>query len=339
MRRRTLLRTGAGMLLGLAANRCTTYKPVFPVDVKVVKSPPQINIGFCPLVSGLPFYLALKNDWFNQAGLNVVPVRLTTAQQTAEQMITGKLSGFANSTVSSSLALVEIGQPSLFKIVAVNLRSSSYVVDKFSVGVNSKIRNFTDLRNSRVGCTPSPQSVAITRAILQKRAISYNEVIQLHPSKHIIALKSGQVDVVYNLESSADIFQHPQTTKTLATGAFAQDILDDSAAVWTGSLATLSLEFIQQYPQAAQLYIDVYRRAVQTIRTSAIAALAFAKDYAAIPADLAEAVVLANYQLYDELKLTEVKQLQAGFIALHQAKVFTSKVSFSSLLYQDQANG
>lgn len=331
------------MLTAVAANSCTSHRDSAHAP-KI--SPPlphtPIKIGYWSMVSGLPLFLAVTKGMFQEMGLNVAAVPFSSTQKVAEALINGEIQGFANGTVTSALALTEIIYPSLCKIIALNPRSPHYPIDQMIVARESPIRAIADLKGLRVGCSDDPQHLAITKSILRKNGITSPEIIQLEPSKHILAIQAGHIAAAYNFtgtvtysESSHGKIQvrHP-ATRVLETGAFAKYVLGDPMALWAGGIAALTTTFMQMYPKPAQAYITVYRRAIATIRQSYIEALAFTKGYATIEGELAEAVLLTMYKLYDELNSSELEAMQRFFDAMYREQVFGIQVNLASLLYR-----
>lgn len=349
-RRRTLLQRGlqlgAGMLLATVANSCApaTQSNISSLRYLNKESPRKIRIGYWRGVSGLPLYLALEQGIFADNGLDVEAIAFTSSLQIAEAIIEGKIDGFANSTASGALALAEISRPSLFKIFATNPRSASShtashpasqnvsnAIDKLIVLKDSAIASTSELNGLRVGCIPDWQNLAIARAILQKIGTEA-EVVQIEPNRQIAALRSGQIAAVYSLESTG--ISHLEDTKILESGVFAKYLLGDPMALWAGGSAALSTEFMAKFPVMSKKYIAAHAQAIHAIRAQPIAALTYLKGYTEISADLGEAVLLSAYKLYDEFTTSDIDQLQQFFDAMHRDNVFTSEVSFASLLYQ-----
>ena len=81
---------------------------------------PKIRVGFWPIASGLPFFVAIEKGYFKEAGLDVEGLKFAGAQQVTEAMLAGRSDGSANGTGSANLAIGEIAQPGLFKIICTN---------------------------------------------------------------------------------------------------------------------------------------------------------------------------------------------------------------------------
>ena len=94
---------------------------------------PKIRIGFWPVAAGLPFFAAGEKGYFEEAGVDVEPLKFAGAAQVMEAMLSGRCDGSANGTGSANLAIGEIAQPGLFKVFATNPGNAKYVLEEFRV--------------------------------------------------------------------------------------------------------------------------------------------------------------------------------------------------------------
>jgi len=101
----------------------------------------KILIGYWPIASGLPFYVALEKGYFKEVGLNVEGVKFANPSQVVEAMIAGRIQGSANGTASAALALGEIASPGLFQIVCSNPSNQKFVLDEFLVSIKSTAKS------------------------------------------------------------------------------------------------------------------------------------------------------------------------------------------------------
>lgn len=292
-------------------------------------------VGYWPIAAGLPLYLAMEKGYFKEAGLEVEAAKSAGAQQVVEGILAGRVSGSANGTGSGNLALGEILQPGLFKIIASNPSNVDYVLDQIIVAKDSPIQTIADLAGKRVASGPGPQNVALAKGILEKNGISDPQVTQLEIRQHVAAIQSGQIDAAYTLEPTGTVGQLKGLTRTLETGVIAKYILGDPKAPWFGGSATLSTQFIEQDPAIAKTYIEVYRRAIQDIRNDPDEARQYLPGYTAIEGDLVNAVPLPGYTMYDEFSASDIQHFQTFFDYLHEQAVFSKKVEVAPLIYKD----
>jgi NitT/TauT family transport system substrate-binding protein len=156
-KRRHLLQTAA----------VSVASSILPNFVKAADD--KIQIGYWPIASGLPFYVALEKGYFKDVGLNVEGVKFASPNQIAEAMIAGRIQGSANGTASATLALAQDFLPNLFKIICSNLSNAKYVLDEVLVPLDSKVKAIRDLpKDTKFGCGPGIQNVTLAKIILEK---------------------------------------------------------------------------------------------------------------------------------------------------------------------------
>jgi NitT/TauT family transport system substrate-binding protein len=199
IRRRHFLQLGAGAALAIAAHGCS--QPQAQVSANgSAENPGKISIGFWPVASGLPLFVAVKKGYFEEAGLNVEAVKFASPNQVAEALIAGRLQGTGNGVASGALGLAEITSPGLFKILAANPSNAEYVLDQLIVAKDSPIQSVADLNGKTFATGPGAQNKAIAEAILTAAGVAEPNVQQLEINQHVAAIESGQIDAAYTLE-------------------------------------------------------------------------------------------------------------------------------------------
>jgi len=293
-----------------------------------------IRIGYWPVAAGLPFYAAMEAGYFKQAGLDVQAIKFAGAQQVMEAMLSGRADGSANGTGAGNLAIGEIAQPGLFKIIATNPSNAHYVLDEFLVAKDSSIKSIAELKGKKVASGPGIQNVTLAKTVLERAGASGVSVIELPIGQHVAALAAGQVDAVYTLEPTGTIGRLNNTTKVLEAGVIAKYILGDPLAPWHGGAATLTTEFIKQHPVEAKKYIAAYSRGIALIRSNPDQARPYLKGYTAIEGPLTKEVPLASYMLYNEFKASDIAYFQKFYDLFVDKGIFSSRVVVDTLLYK-----
>ena len=137
-------------------------------SIASAQSTPKIRIGFWPVASALPFFVAIEKGYFKEAGLDVEALKFASAQQVMEAMLSGRAEGSSNGTASAVLAIGEIAQPGLFKIFCTNPTNAKYVLDEFIVAKDSPIKTLAELKGKRVACGPGIQNVTLAKVMLER---------------------------------------------------------------------------------------------------------------------------------------------------------------------------
>ncbi len=340
IRRRHFLQLGASTALTIVAHGCTQPQAQSPSPspggspAASAENPGKISIGFWPVASGLPLFVADKKGYFKEAGLEVEVVKFASPNQVAEALIAGRLQGTGNGVASGVLGLSEITSPGLFKIIAANPSNVDYKLDQIVVAKDSTIQSVADLKGQKFATGPGAQNLAIAEAILAAAGVSNPQVQQLEIRQHVAAIESGQIVAAYTLEPTGTVGEVKGITRVLENGVVSKYILGDPKAPWFGGAAALSTKFIEQYPATTKTYIEAYRRAVEDIRKTPNEVRQYMVGYTAIEGDLVQKVPLVGYTLYDEFKPEDVGYFQKFFDFMAEKKVFTKPVDVASLMYK-----
>ncbi|QMV50667.1 ABC transporter substrate-binding protein [Ewingella americana] len=294
----------------------------------------EIRIGYWPIVGGLPFYVALEQGFFKQAGLNVKGVKFASAQQIIEGMLTGRIHGCANGTATGALGLGAITQPDLFKIICSNPSNRTLVLDEFLVPLDSKATSIADLKGKKIACGPGIQNVTMAKIILEKNGFTNPSVIELPVGQHAPALAAGQIDGVYTLEPTGTVGRMKHLSRTLETGVISKYVLGDADAPWFGGAAALNTSFIKSSPDAAKKFIAAYAQAVEFIQANPDKARANIAGYTSIEPALVSEVPLPGFVMYPQLNGDNLKWFQKFYDVFTERKIFSKPVDVASLIYQ-----
>ena len=335
--RRHFLQLSAGTVVAIAAHGCT--KPQVQsttTDMAATSSenPGKISVGFWPVASGLPLFIAEKRGYFKEVGLNVEVVKFASPNQVAESLIAGRLQGTGNGVASGVLGLSEITSPGLFKIIAANPSNVDYKLDQVIVANDSAIQSVADLKGKKFATGPGAQNLAIAQAILAAAGEPNAQIQQLEIRQHVAAIESGQIDAAYTLEPTGTVGEVKGITRVLENGVVSKYILGDEKAPWFGGAAVLSSAFIEQFPSTTKTYIEAYRRAIQDIRDNPDEVRQYLVGYTAIEGELVQKVPLVAYTLYDEFTADDVGYFQKFFDFMTDKQVFTKSVDVASLMYK-----
>jgi len=295
---------------------------------------PKIRIGFWPVASGLPFFAAIEKGYFKEAGLDVEALKFASAQQVMEAMLSGRSEGSSNGTASAVLAIGEIAQPGLFKIICTNPTNAKYVLDEFIVAKASPVKTLADLKGKKVASGPGIQNVTLAKVMLERAGAGAVAVSELPIGQHVAALAAGQVDAVYSLEPTGTIGRLNGSTRVLEVGVVAKYILGDPTAPWHGGAASLTSEFIKAHPAEARKFIAAYAKGVELVRSKPDEARPFLKGYTAIEGPLTAEVPMSSYMLHNEFKASDIAYFQKFYDLFTEKGIFEKRVLVEPILYK-----
>ena len=300
------------------------------------ETPGTIRVGYWPVASALPFFVAMDKGYFKKAGLTVEGQKFSSPQQVSQELIAGRLQFAANGTATGALALAEIAQPGLLKVVATNVSDSKNVLDEVIVSTKSSAKSMADFKGKTFvfACGPGPQNVATAQAILNGNGITTARIQQVDIKQHVAAVASGQADAAYTLEPTGTIGAGKNLTRVLETGVVAKYIVGGPGAQSHGGAAALTTKFIKDYPETSKKFLSAYREAIEDIRKNPDAARQYLKGYTPLTTDIAGKLPLIPYKMYDEMQPRDVQNLQKFFDYMTTNKVFKQKVDAKTLIYQ-----
>ena len=295
---------------------------------------PKIRVGFWPIASGLPLFVAIEKGYFKEAGLDVEGIKFAGAQQVMEAMLSGRSDGSANGTGSANLAIGEIAQPGLFKIFCTNPSNARFVLDEFIAPKDSAYKTIADFKGKRLASGPGIQNVTLAKTMLERAGATGTTVIELPIGQHVASIVAGQVDGAYTLEPTGTVGRMNGTTRVVEAGVVAKYILGDPMAPWHGGSASLTTEFIKKNPEATKKYMAAYLAGVEFVRSKPDEARQYLKGYTAIDGPLTSEVPLAAYMAWNEFKPGDVAYFQKFFDLFTDKGIFDKKVVVADLLYK-----
>ena len=320
--RRTVLK--AGLAAGLISG--------FPALARAQDS--TIRIGYWPIAAGIPLYAGVNHDVFKKAGLQVDAVKFASPQQIVEAMIAGRIHGSANGTASAALALGDIVEPALCKIIAANPANAKLVLDEVLVASKSSYRTLSELKGKRIGCGPGIQNVTLAKIIFEKNGYANVKPIEMPVGQHVAALAANQIDAVYSLEPTGTVGRLNGTTRTLEVGVISKYVLGNPMAPWFGGAASLTSAFLKSQPELAKRFVSAYLQAIDLVVAQPQQVRPDLLGYTAIDAKLAEAVPLPGFTNYSQFTSSDIGYFQKFFDVFTERKIFTRKVDVASMLYR-----
>lgn len=320
------------LLKGTAALTASVATLGFPAIVRA--ETPTIRIGYWPLASGQPFYVAVEKGYFKEAGINVEVQRYAGAQQVMEAMLAGRCDGSANGVGSGNLAVGELASPGTFKIICSNYSNSQFVLDEILVPANSTVKSLKELDGKKVGTGPGIQNITICKAILESAGVKNAHVIELPIAQHVASLAAGQIDACYTLEPTGTVGRLNGQTKVLETGVVSKYILGDAKAPWYGGTAALTSTVIKKEPKLVKAYIEAYAKGVEFIRKHPDESRQYFKGYTAIEGKLTSEVPLSAFTMYNEFTDSDLNYFQKFFNLYSDRKVFPKPLDVKSMIYK-----
>jgi NitT/TauT family transport system substrate-binding protein len=298
------------------------------------QSATKIVVGYWPISAALPFFVADKNGYWKDAGVDVTLVKFADQVKVTEALVAGRIDATATGTGSTQLATAEIAQPDLFRILGANLSSDKSILDSFIVAKGAPYKKIADLKGKRVACGVGPQAVVEATIILQKAGAGDVTPQELSPAQHIAAVSSGQVDAAYTYEPNGTIGHIQGLTDFLEVGVRSRYLLGNPSAPWYGGAAVITTDLIKKDPAATKKFIAGMKRGFDATRTNLNAARTAYTAYTSYDPKLVEAILPISYTLFDEFKPSDVAYFQDNYDLFYAKNILTRKLSVAAMLYK-----
>tara|TARA_A100001391_G_scaffold176727_1_gene140152 strand:- start:3311 stop:4321 length:1011 start_codon:yes stop_codon:yes gene_type:complete len=324
--RRTVLKAGAALAGALA----------MPGLLRA-RGTPTIRVGYWPISACLPYYVAIEKGFFDQAGLKVEVQRYAGAQQITEAMLAGRCDGCANGTGTANQAIGELAQPGLLKFFCSNPTNARNVLDEIIVGADNDAKTIADLSGKRVAGGPGIQNMTLARTVFERAGAKDVEVVELPFNQHVPSIVAGHIDAAYTLEPQGTIGRLNGSTRVLETGVIAHYILGDPMAPWHGGAASLTSQFLADYPDESTAFIEAYRKGVAYVRDNPDDARQYLDGYSWVKGDLAREVPISGYTMYDEFTPESIQYFQDFFDLFSEAGIFSSPLQVAPMIYAGSA--
>ena len=267
-----------------------------------------ILVGYWPISAALPFFVADKNGYWKDAGVNVQLVKFADQVKVTEALLAGRIQATATGTGSTQLATAEIASPNFFKILGANLSSDKSILDSFIVAKGAPYKHISDLKGKKVACGVGPQAVVEATIILQKAGVPATSCrMELSPAQHIAAVASGQVDAAYTYEPNGTIGHIQGLTDFLEVGVRSRYLLGNPSAPWYGGAAVITTDFIKSDPASTKKFVAGMKRGFDAVRKDINSARTAYTAYTPYDQKLVEAIPPISYTLYDEFKPADVQ--------------------------------
>ena len=294
----------------------------------------KILVGYWPITAALPFFVSVKQGYFKAAGVDVELVKFADQVKVTEALLAGRINATATGTGSTQLAVAEIAQPNLFKILGANLSNEKSILDEVIVAKGAPYKKISDLKGKKFATGVGPQAMVEAKRILVKNGITDVTPIELSPAQHVAAVVSGQVDAAYTYEPNGTVGRVAGTIEVLESGVRAKYLLGDGLASWYGGAAVMSTEMIAKDPVAVKKYIIGMKRGFDHVRKNLNDARLAYLDYTTYDTKLVEAFPPILYTLYDEFNAKETSYFQDNYDLFYNEKILSRKLSVASMLYK-----
>lgn len=286
----------------------------------------QLRIGIIKTQSGLPTYVALENQLFEEKGFEVEVLSFKTSDQTFNALKNGDIDVVGVSGLAQALKLNDI-EPNLFKIIGVLNSSPSLVVK-----IESDIDEIKDLENSTIGVFPGSIFGKYVLETLRAANVNIDNVTlsPLPPPLQLNELENGKVDALFTLEPIGAMAAFQNKARYLTKeNLFSKYLLNGKP--FPGGVVVVSESFISANNKDIEDITKVYEDVMITIRSNGFNATPYLDKYTSIDSETLNSIEYDGASFGTEISVSGLVEFQNS---LNSWGILKNPIDFEDLIYE-----
>ncbi|RPI95740.1 MAG: hypothetical protein EHM39_11530 [Chloroflexi bacterium] len=252
-----------------------------------------LRMGLLPILDVLPFYVAQQAGYFEEEGVNVELIPVSSALERDQLMVAGELDGMLNDLISTGIFNQD--QPYI-QIVALARRAyEGHPQFRILAAPRSNITTPQDVSNFEIGISENSVIHYITQRILENAGINADDIeYRVEPN----------IPVRFQLlmEGSLKAVTLPDPLAQAAIEGGAILIADDSALVdtqFSQSVLTFRKAVIDEEPEAVQAFLRAWMRAADDINADPEAYRDLWLENTSVPDSVRDSYELPPFPTYE----------------------------------------
>lgn len=289
-----------------------------------------IKVGYPPVSTSLPLFVAIEEGLFEKKGINVEPIRFETANQIVEALVTDRISA---TSVCADFPLLAIAtqKNDAFKIYAWEMLDTEIAFDMILSKKDSSIKTLKDLCGKKIATFPGSQLKHYLKLILSNALGTVPDItiIEMAPSNQIAALASGSVDAIFCLEPIGTIALVQEIGQVVSSSPISKYI--GGGKPFPAASFAVSSSFINKYPNIAKDFVHTMWLAMEKINKDQKKYRYLYPKFTPIKEDLAGKIPVTLFTKVPDMDLS-LFQKEADI--LYKAGLLEKEIQINQLVYQ-----
>ncbi len=252
----------------------------------------KIRMGLLPILDVLPFYVAEQAGYFEDAGLDVELIPVSSALERDQLILAGEIDGMLNDLISTGIFNQD--RPRI-QIVAMARRAYEDAPQfRILAAPDSGITSAADLAGVEIGISENSVIHYIAQRILENEGLDAGDLAFI-PEPNI------PVRFQLLMEGALKAANLPDPLAQAAIEGGAILIADDTALIeeeYSQSVLSFRTEFIADHPDAVQAFLEVWMRAAEDINADPDAYRDLWLENTAVPDSVRDSYVLPPFPTY-----------------------------------------
>jgi NitT/TauT family transport system substrate-binding protein len=216
-----------------------------------------LRIALLPIIDSLPFYVADRDNYFEAAGVTVVPVAVASAAERDQLMQAGQIDGMLNEIISS--ANFNRDQPRVRIVTVVRNARPEYPLFRLLAAPGSNYPGVSALADVPIAISRHTIIEYVTDRLLQNAGLPPNQI-----RKQSVPAIPERYQLLLQGHLPAAMLPDPLAMSAIQAGAIL--VADDTAvADQSLSILTFAITAIEDKPEQIQGFITGWQRAVEAL--------------------------------------------------------------------------
>ena len=288
-----------------------------------------IKVGYPPVSTSLPLFVAIEEGLFKEKGLNIESVQYETANQIVDALAAGEIQATSVCADYPWLSLA-VEDDEAFRIYAWEILDTLIPFDLILSRPGSGIHTLADLEGKTIATFPGSQLKHYLELILEKALGWMPEVtiIEMAPADQIPALASGKVDALFTLEPMA-LMAVLQGVGQIVESSPISKYIGGGQPMPAASFA-LSTTFIKEHSQTAKKFVQAMDKAIRMINKDQEQYRYLYPRFTNITAELAGKIPVTHFTTVRDM---DISLFQKEADILFKAGLLERRMEVKKLIY------
>jgi NitT/TauT family transport system substrate-binding protein len=284
-----------------------------------------LRMGLLPILDVLPFYVAEQAGYFEEEGINIELIPVSSALERDQLMLAGEIDGMLNDLISTGI----FNQDETQIVIVAQARRAYENAPQFRIlaAPRSNITIPSDLKNVEIGISENSVIHYITQRILENAGLSAEDlsyVVEPNIPIRFQLLMEGQMQAV--------CLPDPLAQAAIEGGAIL--IADDTALVdtqFSQSVLSFSKTIVDEHPDDVEGFLRAWMRAADDINADPDAYRDLWLEKTTVPDSVKDTYVLPPFPTYSITDQTAWDDTMAWMVE--------QEIIEQAPAYEDSVNG
>jgi len=297
----------------------------------------KIKIGYVGVVQSLATFVAQEKGYFKDAGLEAELIKFESPALIQDAIISGNID-VAGTAGTGIAAIVFSKDPNQFKIFNTSFADKTNPSDVLVVGKDDAANSLAELKGKTVALVPGPQFKTVFGFMAKQAGLKASEAggngdifyRELAIPEQVPALKSGQIQAILGLDPVGTNAEILGVGKKIGLSPISTSL----GFPFYGSSGLINQKFARENPESAKKVIQAFDKAITDVQANPNTQRQYLEKYLGLKEPALSKVALQAYKKSDELKQTDIQDIQKLIDIFVAEGVIKNKVDVRDMMFK-----